>query len=32
MKHRGAPVDMFAIRRVALLMVEGENDDISGLG
>jgi poly(3-hydroxybutyrate) depolymerase len=32
MTHRGAPVDPACIRRVALLTVEGENDDISGLG
>jgi poly(3-hydroxybutyrate) depolymerase len=32
MTHRGAPVDLARIRRVALLTVEGENDDISGLG
>jgi poly(3-hydroxybutyrate) depolymerase len=32
MKHRGVPVDLGAIRNVALLTVEGENDDISGLG
>ncbi|HEY6258668.1 MAG TPA: polyhydroxyalkanoate depolymerase [Xanthobacteraceae bacterium] len=32
MTHRGAPVDPGRIRRVALLTVEGENDDISGLG
>jgi poly(3-hydroxybutyrate) depolymerase len=32
MTHRGAPVDPAHIRRVALLTVEGENDDISGLG
>jgi poly(3-hydroxybutyrate) depolymerase len=32
MTHRGAPVDPARIRRVALLTVEGENDDISGLG
>lgn len=32
MTHRGAPVDLAAIRRVALLTVEGENDDISGIG
>jgi poly(3-hydroxybutyrate) depolymerase len=32
MTHRGAPVDPGCIRRVALLTVEGENDDISGLG
>ena len=32
MTHRGAPVDPKAIRNVALLTIEGENDDISGLG
>jgi poly(3-hydroxybutyrate) depolymerase len=32
MTHRGAPIDLARIRRVALLTVEGENDDISGLG
>ncbi|MFK8253614.1 polyhydroxyalkanoate depolymerase [Ancylobacter terrae] len=32
MTHRGKPVDLAAIRRVALLTVEGENDDISGVG
>jgi poly(3-hydroxybutyrate) depolymerase len=32
MTHRGKPVDPSRIRRVALLTVEGENDDISGLG
>jgi len=32
MMHRGAPVDLAAIRRVGLLTVEGENDDISGIG
>ena len=32
MKHRGEPVDTAAIRNVALLTVEGENDDISGVG
>jgi poly(3-hydroxybutyrate) depolymerase len=32
MTHRGARVDPAAIRRVALLTVEGEKDDISGLG
>ena len=32
MMHRGRPVDTAAIRNVALLTVEGENDDISGLG
>jgi poly(3-hydroxybutyrate) depolymerase len=32
MKHRGEPVDPSAIRNVALFTVEGENDDISGIG
>ena len=32
MRHRGTPVDCSQIRNVALLTVEGENDDISGLG
>jgi poly(3-hydroxybutyrate) depolymerase len=32
MTHRGHRVDPSAIRRVALLTVEGENDDISGVG
>lgn len=32
MTHRGAPVDLGAIRRTALLTVEGEKDDISGVG
>ncbi len=32
MMHRGEPVDPGAIRNVALFTVEGENDDISGLG
>lgn len=32
MKHRGQPVDLKAIKRVALMTVEGENDDISGVG
>jgi poly(3-hydroxybutyrate) depolymerase len=32
MTHRGARVDPGKIRRVALLTVEGENDDISGVG
>src|SRR6187397_1168603 len=32
MTHRGKPVDTTAIRNVALLTVEGENDDISGIG
>jgi poly(3-hydroxybutyrate) depolymerase len=32
MIHRGARVDPAEIRRVALLTIEGENDDISGVG
>lgn len=32
MKHRGQLVDLSAIERVALMTVEGENDDISGVG
>jgi poly(3-hydroxybutyrate) depolymerase len=32
MTHRGVPVDPAKIRRVALMTVEGENDDISGVG
>jgi poly(3-hydroxybutyrate) depolymerase len=32
MTHRGKPVDPAAIRRVALLTIEGEHDDISGVG
>ncbi len=32
MMHRGNRVDTTAIRNVALLTVEGENDDISGVG
>ncbi len=32
MLHRDKPVDLTAIRRVALMTVEGENDDISGVG
>ena len=32
MTHRGAPVDLKAIRRSALMTVEGEKDDISGVG
>jgi poly(3-hydroxybutyrate) depolymerase len=32
MTHRGMPVDPKAIRNVALLTIEGENDDISGIG
>jgi poly(3-hydroxybutyrate) depolymerase len=30
--HRGTPVDLKAIHRCALMTVEGENDDISGVG
>jgi len=32
MTHRGTPVEPAAIRNVALLTIEGENDDISGIG
>jgi poly(3-hydroxybutyrate) depolymerase len=32
MTHRGRPVDPGAIRHAALLTVEGEHDDISGVG
>jgi poly(3-hydroxybutyrate) depolymerase len=32
MTHRGRAVDPSAIRRVALLTIEGEHDDISGVG
>jgi len=32
MTHRGRPVDPSKIMRVALMTVEGEKDDISGLG
>ncbi|MBV1707619.1 MAG: polyhydroxyalkanoate depolymerase [Hyphomicrobiales bacterium] len=32
MKHRGKLVDLKAIRRCGLLTVEGEKDDISGVG
>ncbi len=32
MMHRGRRVDLTAIRRVALMTVEGEHDDISGVG
>ena len=32
MMHRDKPVDLSAIRRCALMTVEGENDDISGVG
>jgi poly(3-hydroxybutyrate) depolymerase len=32
MQHRGRPVDPAAVRRVALMTVEGELDDITGMG
>ncbi|HEY8579252.1 MAG TPA: polyhydroxyalkanoate depolymerase [Beijerinckiaceae bacterium] len=32
MRHRGALIDLAAIRKCALLTVEGEKDDISGVG
>ena len=32
LKHRGRPVDPKAIQDIALLAIEGERDDISGLG
>jgi poly(3-hydroxybutyrate) depolymerase len=32
MTHRGRPVDLGAIRRPALMTVEGEKDDITGAG
>jgi poly(3-hydroxybutyrate) depolymerase len=32
MTHRGLPIEPAKIRRVALMTVEGENDDISGVG
>jgi poly(3-hydroxybutyrate) depolymerase len=32
MTHRGRPIDLGRIKRVALLTVEGEHDDISGVG
>ena len=32
MRHRDRPVDPSQIRRVALLTIEGEHDDISGVG
>src|SRR5256884_6097711 len=32
MSHRGRRVDPARIRRVALMTVEGEHDDISGVG
>ena len=32
MQHRGQPVDLSAIRRCALMAIEGEKDDITGIG
>jgi len=32
LRHRGIPIDPAKIRRVALMTIEGENDDISGVG
>jgi polyhydroxyalkanoate depolymerase len=32
MRHRGKPVDLGAIRRCALMAIEGEKDDITGIG
>jgi poly(3-hydroxybutyrate) depolymerase len=32
MRHRGRRVDLAGIRRVALMTIEGEKDDITGLG
>src|SRR5580692_10580802 len=32
MTHRGRPVDLAKIKRVGLLTIEGEHDDISGVG
>jgi poly(3-hydroxybutyrate) depolymerase len=32
MTHRGVPIDPAKIKRVALMTIEGENDDISGVG
>ena len=32
MTHRGTPIDPSQIKRAALLTIEGENDDISGVG
>ena len=32
MRHRGMPVDLSAIRRCALMAIEGEKDDITGIG
>jgi poly(3-hydroxybutyrate) depolymerase len=32
MTHRGQPVDVGAIEDIAILAIEGERDDISGIG
>ena len=32
MMHRDQPVDLMSIRRCAIMAVEGERDDISGVG
>ena len=32
MMHRGEPVDLLSIRHCAIMVVEGEKDDISGVG
>ena len=32
MTHRGRPVDLGAITDIAILAIEGERDDISGIG
>ena len=32
MMHRDKPVDLLAIRKCAIMAIEGENDDISGVG
>ena len=32
MTHRGRPVDLSAIRRTAIMTIEGEKDDITGTG
>ena len=32
MTHRGKPVDLTKIERISLMTVEGEKDDISGIG
>jgi poly(3-hydroxybutyrate) depolymerase len=32
MKHRGIPIDLKKISRTALMTIEGERDDISGIG